>query len=388
MEAKPHHPGEFTSETKLHDLEKRVSARKVPIIDPGALDRTLAKLAAKKDTVRILHLGDSHVASDYITGMVRHGLQRLYGDAGRGFVHIDQLWGYGGRRLQRSDRDWTQERIVDAQGVGRPFGFSGMSIESKRRSAKATYRVLPDERIVRVYYQRQPHGAAVAISIGRKAIATFKTAGETKSEVFSTELPAGTGERTLTLTAKGAHARMYGISFERKAIGVLYESIGPVGADAKVYLQLDPKSFEEHLVAHHPDLIVLMVGGNDALKIRKGWTDLDKVTEDHQKLLAFLREKLPDADCMLWTPMDAGESKNGRIVSKKWLTEVREMQLRVAKANGCAVWDMYGSMGGEGSVARWEEARLMNKDLVHPKKAAADLLGTLFLEAWQDLVKP
>jgi hypothetical protein len=45
-------------------------------------------------------------------------------------------------------------------------------------------------------------------------------------------------------------------------------------------------------------------------------------------------------------------------------------------------------MGGEQSVARWVKAKVMNKDLVHPKKAAADLLGSLFVEAWKDLAKP
>src|SRR5688572_4961433 len=82
--AKPHYPGDFTSPKKLHDLKKRVNAKKVPIIDPSALDRTIDKLCAKK-RIRILHLGDSHVASDYITGMVRHGLQKIHGDGGRGF---------------------------------------------------------------------------------------------------------------------------------------------------------------------------------------------------------------------------------------------------------------------------------------------------------------
>jgi lysophospholipase L1-like esterase len=386
--AKPHYPGEFTSEKKLHDLKKRVSAKKVPIIDPSALDRTLGKLRAKK-RLRVLHLGDSHVASDYITGMVRHSLQKMYGNGGRGFSHIDQIFGYGGRRLVRSDDDWVRDRIVDTNRAGLPFGFSGISIESKKKGVKATYRVLPEDEIVKVYYQRQPGGAAVDVLVEGKKIGSFDTGGDTKSEVFTGDIPAaGKKTRELSLVAKGAKARIYGISFETAKEGLIYDSIGPVGADAKVYLELDPKSFEEHLIAHRPDLVVLMVGGNDALKIRKGWTNLDKVTQDHENLLSFLDQKLPDADCMLWTPMDAGDQEKGRIVSKKWLKEVRDMQLTVAKAHGCAVWDMYGSMGGEQSVARWVKAKLMNKDLVHPKKAAADLLGALFVEAWKDLAQP
>ena len=53
---------------------------------------------------------------------------------------------------------------------------------------------------------------------------------------------------------------------------------GRWGQTPRFYLQLERQSFLEHLEAHQPDLVVLMVGGNDAMKIRKGWTDLKKVT--------------------------------------------------------------------------------------------------------------
>lgn len=382
--AKPRDPGDFTSKEKLHALKKRVRAEIVPIIDSSRISGTLEKLKKGTAPVRILHLGDSHVASDYITGIARHRLQEMYGDAGRGFSHIDQAWGYGGRRLKRTDRDWVRDRIVDRNRAGRPFGFSGISIESKRKNAKAVYRVEPEDRTVRVYYQAQPGGAPVDVLLDGKKIGAFETDGDRVSKIFAAELGAG-GRRKLTLVARGKKARLYGISFETGNPGVLYDSIGPVGADAKVYLQLDPASFSEHLIAHAPDLVVLMVGGNDALKIRKGWTTLEKVTSDHENLLRFLREKLPEADCMLWTPMDAGEKTKRGVVSKRYLGEVRQMQLEVAKRHGCAVWDMYRSMGGAESIGRWVKARVMNRDLVHPKRRAADLLGSLFVDAWKEL---
>lgn len=382
--AKPRDPGDFTPEDELHALKKRVGAEMVPIIDGARLSRTLQKLNEGRAPVRILHLGDSHVASDYITGMARHRLQARYGNAGRGFSHIDQAWGYGGRRLRRSDRDWVRDRIVDANRAGLPFGFSGISIESKRRNARAVYRVEPEDRSVRVYYQVQPGGAPVDVLLDREKIGRFETDGPPSSKVFSAKLGPG-GRRKLTLVARGKRARLYGISFETGAPGVLYESIGPVGADAKVYLQLDRTSFAEHLIAHDPDLVVLMVGGNDALKMRKRWTTLEKVTADHDNLLTFLKETLPSADCMLWTPMDAGRKTRRGIVSKPLLGDVRRMQLEVARRHGCAVWDMYESMGGAQSIGRWVKARVMNQDLVHPKRRAADLLGSLFADAWNEL---
>jgi lysophospholipase L1-like esterase len=212
---------------------------------------------------------------------------------------------------------------------------------------------------------------------------------ESKARSFKIPGAGGTGKRSqdLTLVAADAGAKVFGLSFENGSSGIFYDSIGPVGADARVYMSLDQRSFKEHLQALKPDLIVMMVGGNDALAMRKGIRSLEDVRTDHERVLKALKTALPEADCMLWSPMDAGEMINGEIVSKKFISEVRNMQRAAATKMGCAFWDMFESMGAEGSFARWHKAGIMNDDLVHPRAAAGELLGHLwasaFLEAYQ-----
>ncbi len=337
--------------------------------------------------MRILHLGDSHVAGDYITGTAREGIQAEYGDAGRGFVAIDQHAKYGGR--SKSNSGFEKDRIVDTGREGRPFGFSGESLESKKKGAKGTWVIMSDESRLRVYYHAKPEGNVLRVLVDGKEIGkldTKETAASSKVATFEVPVVAGSKAkaRELKLVADGPGVRLYGLSFEKGAAGVFYDTIGPVGADAKVYLQLDATSFAEHLKAHDPALVVLMVGGNDALKIRKNWTDLAKVRVDHEQLLDLLKRTLPNAECLVWTPMDAGDKAGKNIVSKAYLKEVREMQIEVAKQKGCALWDLYNSMGGEGSIKKWVDAKVMNADLVHPREAAAELLGTLFLESFLD----
>lgn len=383
--AKPSPPGVFTSEARLDALAKKVGAKSTPLVNPGALAPAKRRLAAGEG-LRVLQLGDSHIAADYISSMARHRLQAKFGDGGRGFTHIDQRWGFGGRKLKRPERPWAKDRIVDPHRAGRRFGFSGLSLTSKRKGASIKYQLLPgDERVV-LYYEPQKRGGKLALKLGGKRIALLDTAAD-KSGRFVVELPKDRPRKKkrpgaeLTLFTLGPQVRLYGISFEKRAPGLIWESIGPVGADAKVYLQLNQDSLAAQLKAHHPDLIVLMVGGNDALKIRKRWTTLDKVRADHVQLLARMKELLPDSTCLVMTPMDAGRRRGGKIRSKAKLTEVAAMQREVAEAAGCALWDTMGAMGGPGSVARWAKARVMNKDLVHPKKASADLLGRLLAEA-------
>ncbi len=383
---------------KVAKLTKKLGAKAVSIVDncaepgPGgtcsrrALDRTVAALEAAADdgsTVRILHLGDSHVAADYITKTIRNRLQDRFGDSGRGFVHPDQRVGFGGRRTKRASKPWEKDRIVDTGRAGRPYGFSGISLESKKKGARVAYQVKRDDGLLHIYFQQQPKGAPFTVRLGKTVLGRIETAGERRSLMRSFELPPSKQKRrTLTLKTAGKGARIYGLSFESGEPGVAYDSIGPVGADAKVYLQLERASFQEHLREYKPSLVVLMVGGNDALKIRKGWTTPAKVRQDHLDVIDVLRGAVPNVECLIWSPMDAGKRVGGKVVSKGRLGEVRDMQRAVAKAKGCAFWDLHEAMGGTGSIARWNKARVMNKDLVHPRARAAEVLGHLFADAW------
>lgn len=352
----------------------------------NALDRVFARLADLDRTrdghVRILHLGDSHVAADYITGTIRSSLQYRFGDAGRGFVAIDQRSEYGGRRLHR--KGWKRARIVDQGMAGKAFGFSGMSLESQRAGAKVDFMLMGEDASVTVFYHANKNGSNLRVLVGGQEVGEVDTrssgADESRAETF--RVPGSTGDTgkrdaELSLIADGPGVKLFGVSFDNGMPGISYDAIGPVGADARVYMSLNQKSFKDHLQALKPDLIVMMVGGNDALAIRKG-RSLDDVRTDHERVLQAMKTALPEADCMLWSPMDAGERENGKIVSKRFISEVRNMQRAAAEKMGCAFWDMFESMGAEGSFARWHKAGIMNDDLVHPRAQAGQLLGHLF----------
>jgi lysophospholipase L1-like esterase len=57
---------------------------------------------------------------------------------------------------------------------------------------------------------------------------------------------------------------------------------------------------------------------------------------------------------------------------------VANLVREVALENGCAYWDMYRAMGGEGAVVRWLNKGQMNEDLIHPRARGMDALGHLF----------
>ena len=285
--------------------------------------------------------------------------------------------------LSRPEAPWKKLRHVDLHKKRLDFGFSGVSLESKRKGAKVSYRLAPEDALVRLYYEQHPKGPAVNVSVAGQELGPLATKGAKKSAVAQFQLPSRTKKQNkLVLKARGPKAKAYGISFETGKSGVLFDPIGPVGADAKLYTEFGEDSFKQHLQAYSPDLVILMVGGNDAMKIRKGWTTLKKVQGDHEEFFRNLRVIAPNADCMIWSPMDAGRRKGKRVVSQAKIEDVARVQAEVAKRFGCAYWDLYGYMGKKGSIARWSKAGVMNRDLIHPKRAAADLIGLAFAEAF------
>ncbi|MEQ9501837.1 MAG: GDSL-type esterase/lipase family protein [Deltaproteobacteria bacterium] len=366
---------------------------KNPLCTSRALDPFFKKLdEIQKDRdghARVLHLGDSHIAADYITRVVRRRLQERFGNGGRGFVAIDQRARYGGRRLKRAG--FTRTRIVDKGHGGEPFGFSGMAIHAARGGAKVSFELEPEDDDLVVYYLAERSGAEVKIYVEKEEVGTLDTrarnvASETKRfEIPMHRLGGATPPEWMEMVTQSRGPTFMGLSFESIEPGVIYDSIGPVGADARVYLSLDKESLRDHMKAAKPNLVVLMVGGNDALMVRQNKRTLAQVKKDHVALIRRLKKYAPQSACLMFGPMDAAERlDDGTVVTKRFVPEINEMQREVAKEEGCAFWDTFASMGGPGAFGVWLEEGIMNQDLVHPRSKGGDLLGHLFARALMD----
>ncbi|MCC7384697.1 MAG: hypothetical protein IT384_22805 [Deltaproteobacteria bacterium] len=391
----------WENDRALEALATKLGAESVPIEIPcvdgseddctrRALDRSLVALDLLQTTpersVHVLQLGDSHIAADYITGTVRALLQERFGRAGRGFVHADQRQGYGGRRIKNKG-GWTRARIVDSGQAGQRFGFSGFAMVSTRAGVPLEFALDDDERVT-LFYDAGPGRPELQLSVDGALIGRVSTADDQpETQLKSVAIPPresarGPDRRILRVNADGAGARLFGLGFTQKTTGLLWDSIGPVGADAAVYLSLDPASYREHLALMRPALVVLMLGGNDALRMRQKRATAAQVRREFAALIDRTREAVPEADCMLWGPMDAGDRKGNQIVSKSLVGEVRDLMLDVAREKGCAYWDLYRAMGGEGSIAVWSKENIINADLIHPRAKAGELIGYLFAKAF------
>ncbi len=94
--------------------------------------RKLARLEQRQGyRVRIVHIGDSHIQSDFLTGELRALFQQRFGNGGRGLIFPYPMANtHAPVDLEfRSNCRWVNRRSI-FQKKGPPLGIAGMSIES------------------------------------------------------------------------------------------------------------------------------------------------------------------------------------------------------------------------------------------------------------------
>jgi lysophospholipase L1-like esterase len=343
--------------------------------NPQALDAFRDALAAQRagtatHPLRISYFGDSLTADDHITDALRRKLQAELGDGGAGFVFAAPPHPYCEHLAvaRTVSEGWHVEGISTAVPPDHLLGLGG----SAECDAGGTIKLVPTGAVstVELHYLAQPHGGAVDIAADGKVIATIATVASAKKSMFATTpLPPGT--KHIELRARG-RVRLFGAALEA-AHGAVVDNLGVVNATAK---SMHAHNLEDHWknqLAHRAsDLVVIMYGTNEA-----GWlAPKGYGMAEHEKLFGALldtvRTALPDASCLVVSPLDQEDDAG---VPREAVPAMVEAQRRAALAHGCAFWDTYGWMGGKGASTAWHKRGLMMNDFQHPTSEGSDVIA-------------
>jgi lysophospholipase L1-like esterase len=344
-----------------------------------ALWRTESKLPGA--VTRILHYGDSPVTADSITADVRALLQEHYGDAGHGFILIAKPWAwYGHRGVDILGRGWHIEAATQSHARDGLVGLGGVSFEGA--TGAATQIVLGEDHArMEVEYLRQPGGGRLAIRSEGRAIGEIATDDAAQQAGFQTvELPAGT--RNIDLMVERGPVRLFGVSFERDEPGVIYNSLGLNGGQVQAVVRyFDKAQWSVELQHQRPDLVVLNYGTNESIYadyIEKSYPG------ELREVIGRVKAAVPNASVLIMSPMDRGQrDASGRIITVPSLPRLVEIQRQTAAEMGCAFFNTFQAMGGEGTMARWYESqpRLVSADFTHPLPGGAHKVGVLLDQA-------
>ncbi len=329
----------------------------------------------------VLHFGDSPVTADQITADMRSILQQRFGDAGHGFILMAKPWAwYGHRGVDLNGKGWKIEAASQGRAKDNLHGLGGVSFTGYP-GAVSKFKLVEDHDRVEVFYLRKPGGGTIVLTADGQRIGELTTDGSDREEGFMKfSLPSGA--RNVEMTVASGEVRVFGVSFEKDAPGVRYHSLGLNGGQVFMAVRYFEPSHWSAAIRHvRPDLIVINYGTNEssyAEYIEKSYAS------ELRELIRRVRNAAPDASVLIMSPMDRGQrTPEGDIATLPALPRLVEIQRRVAADMGCAFFDTFHAMGGEGTMGRWYEAkpRLVSADFMHPFPAGAKRVATLLEEA-------
>ncbi|MEL6134762.1 MAG: GDSL-type esterase/lipase family protein, partial [Bacteroidota bacterium] len=418
----------------------------------------LERLEARKiRTVNVVHIGDSHIQADWMSGQLRALLQTRFGTAGRGLVFpYAQARTNGPTDIQTySNVPWQTKRTVHLNNP-LPVGVSGLTLTTQARepSLKISLKDSPYgmqqgfnkvtvfapraddfmdwqigntpavDRLPKVsggepgpLYHKVQMGETLS-GIAAKYRTTIRNLqrlnGMQDTRIYEGQrlkvkasndlrgaLPRMRGESGV-LASTVAHpfvrsfylpeltesvmlqaqqhtpsqrkAQLYGVVLENyHHSGILYHMIGVNGAKFEHYNQAG--DFWDQVQALKPDLIIISLGTNETVgnyfSSKSFFVELDD-------FIYNLENYMPHASILLTAPPDAYRAKQYENPS---IFKARNIMQDYATGNSLGFWDLYGVMGGQGSVQQWYSAGLAQSDKLHFNRSGYELQGKLLFDA-------
>ncbi len=337
----------------------------------------------RKDHVRVLWLGDSHTAADYLSGAVRRGLQDRFGVGGPGYVRVGLgTYRHGAARASR-EGPWHIEptppprRSRQDDGVFGLGGLRAIADTSARARVDARDSALKAGGRWQVLFDLDTTGTLKLRVGGRQEQLSASVAGQTVagSPIHRVSLDGSLGDG-LELTVIAGRVRIYGVILESTEPGLVLDTLGIDGARVATPLAWDKDAFSAEVAARHPDLAVIAYGTNEAFDGGR----VDQYAGELSELVGRMRRGQPELDCVIIGPPDAGTPDGG---SPPRLIEVERVERDAARQLGCGFYSLRLAMGGEGSYWQWlrEDPPLARPDRLHLSPRGYEKLGNGFAEA-------
>lgn len=376
-----------------------------PLLDPedkgmAPFYRALHRVAGGEGMARAAHYGDSTIAADGITSTVRERLQARFGDGGPGYLSagMDPRWNIRQDVSISRSGTWDTVSLLLGGGSGR-YGYGGI-VSTAQADAGLTVtspkgadgKPKPMQRL-ELWYQVGP---AKAPAEGEPPVppGTWWASASGKSVGGGSALADNTGDRQLVVDlpegytrlafgANGGPVTFYGAVLETAGPGVVWDALGVVGVGSRSFTQHSRKHLASQVAQRRPDLVVVMLGGNELGLPVLGQKDGSGYIPYYTEAVQRLRTGAPEAGCLLISPLDQGTRDGGKATTKPNLPRMIAAQKQAAAAEGCAYWDAFSAMGGKDAITRWTATKppLAWTDLVHLSAKGQAIIGDLLADA-------
>lgn len=338
-----------------------------------------ARQGRRAEPVRMLWLGDSHTAADFMTGALRQELQRRHGRGGAGFVragitqyrhHVAQVE-VGGKWRRIPQQPSRRSTVLD--GV---FGLCGMravpepgSFASVRLRDKGQ---VGDTPVRWTIAYRAPEGGALQVRLGERS-ERLAAAPDESIQRFVVE---GAPGDELRIEHAGGAPEVFGVFADSAGPGVVVDTCGIDGARIATLLAWEAEAWQREVRLRAPDLVVLAFGTNEAFD----GGPVERYGDEFRRVMERVRAAVRGVPCWIVGPPDARDA-SGRAAER--VASITEVQRRAAESLGCGFVSLRELMGGEGSFGAWRSASppLAAADGIHLTGEGYRKLGAALAEA-------
>lgn len=321
--------------------------------------------------VRVSWYGDSVVADDQMATRLRERLQAELGDGGPGYVYVvpPHRFNENNSIKRSSSGTWFPHSISLQQVPDGLYGVGGSTAETdggsstiKLASGKVTH--------VELYYLAMPKGGIATVTADGTEVVQVDTSG-----ARAPGWAAGTVAGAASFEVRTEHqVRLFGIDLENTS-GAVVDNLGVVSTNVKSFANNAPDHWQAELGHRAADLILIMIGANEAEWLGPRDTDTKNYQAHYEKVLAVIRKARPDSTCVVISPTDQAEAKDDGYESRPVMPVLVEAQKQAAIAQGCAFYSTYAWMGGKGSAVKWFKHGLVSSDFQHLSKKGADKMA-------------
>ena len=329
--------------------------------------------------LRVSWYGDSVVATDAIPARLRSRLQGELGDGGPGFVYVVAPHRFclheGISRTHGGT--WATHAISTQQIADGLYGAGGAAAETD--GGRATIKLVTGKAThVEVHYLTQPRGGSVQVKADGTEVIVAETRGDAKAgAVAKASIVAGAKQFQLQTSGR---VRVFGVDLEN-ASGAVVDNFGIVSVNVKSFANFNAAHFATELEHRNSDLIMLMLGANEAQWLSPGDRDTKAYQANYEKVLAPIRKARPDATCLVVSPTDQAEARDGGYPSRPVMPALIDAQRKAAHASGCAFFSTYDWMGGKGSAAKWFRKGYVGSDFQHLSRKGANKMADAVFDA-------
>ncbi len=359
--------------------------------DSSAFEKAFAKMDAAvlsgSGSFRIMHIGGSHVQGGTFTRRLRNDLLALGGkDGGRGMVFPFTAAKTNTPSSYRSryEGEWEATKNTTRE-LPRRLGLTGMAVSTtdstasvrivlKARNAGADDPEFLFDRLNVLGYSADGERFPVVVT---NAGDTLQGTRNEESSCWSFQLPEPQDSVKVAVAGTGGELTLTGIYLDNSSEGITVTGIGVNGAALPSYLRCE--DFERDLKMVNPDMVILAIGVNDASG--KNFSQ-DEFIARYKVLVQKVRAVNPDCALLFVSNNDTFKRvrRRGYLVNQNGL-EAQEAFFRLCCDCGGGFWDMFGIMGGLGSMKKWEEASLAKRDKIHFTDEGYVILGDLLYNA-------